>query len=249
MKDKMEVNDAKAVQELLKDLSQPADKPWFKFVFLSSSHHSYKYPEQHKIFTPIEKNPEAFLFNRNMDATGIYNDYKNSVNYLDHLFGQVRQQIAASKLAGNLMTVVTSDHGEEFNDNKSGYWGHGSNFTSYQTAVPFYLKMPQQDKAQTVESLTGHVDFAPTVLKSALNCVNPTSDYSSGYDLTSLPNKRAGLIMSSYKDKAYLIKDMIYATGLSIESYDVDNIQSKNPNFDYRALNELKQQESVFLKH
>lgn len=248
-KDKMEINDAKAVDALLEDLQQPSGKPWFKFVFLSSSHHSYTYPEQHKIFTPIETNPEAFLFDKHMDATGIFNDYKNSVHYLDSLFGSIRSQLAQSGLDNNLMTVVTSDHGEEFNDNKAGYWGHGSNFTSYQTAVPFYVQMPHQDIGASINTLSGHIDFAPTVLNSVINCSNPTSDYSSGFDLAELPEQRLGLIMSSYKDKAYLIDNKVYATGLTIESYSVNDIKNKNANFDYRSLNELKQQESSFLKH
>ncbi|NVK24790.1 MAG: sulfatase-like hydrolase/transferase [Gammaproteobacteria bacterium] len=248
MSEAMEVNDAKAVDALLADLKTPSDKPWFKFVFLSSSHHSYTYPDEHKIFTPIESNPEAFLFDKQMDETGIFNDYKNSVNYLDHLFGQIWQQLKESNLTGNLMTVVTSDHGEEFNDNRAGYWGHGSNFTTYQTAVPFYLQQPNQTQGADVNSLSGHVDYVPTVLASIAKCNNPVTDYSSGFNLMELPQQRVGLIISSYKEKAYLIDDKVYATGLSIDSYHVGDLKQKNQNFDYRSLNELKQQETAFLK-
>lgn len=249
MKDSMEIDDKNAVDALLKDLAKPSDKPWFKFVFLSSSHHSYTYPDEFKKFTPIEKNPEAFLFNKQMDATGLLNDYKNSVHYIDHLFGRIWQGMEQAGVTDNTMTIVTSDHGEEFNDNKAGYWGHGNNFTKYQTAVPFYLKMPASTNQQVHESaLTGHIDVAPTILKQVLNCENPVEQFSSGVDLLNLPEQKRGLIMSSYKDKAYLIDEHVYATGLSVSSYKLNNIKQKNNDFDFTGLNSLKKEERRFLK-
>lgn len=249
LKERVDINDRKAVDQLLTDLQKPSDKPWFKFVFLSSSHHSYYYPESHKIFTPIETNSEGFLFNKQMDSTGLFNDYKNSVHYIDSLFGAIWQAIEASKKDDNTLAIVTSDHGEEFNDNKEGYWGHGNNFTKYQTAVPMLIKHPNASSAFLNETkLTGHIDITPTILNVATNCINPTSDYSSGYNLFELPAKRSGLIISSYKDKAYLINDKVYATGLTVDSYQVDDIKLKNEKFEYSELNKLKQQETSFLK-
>ncbi|MDU0112918.1 sulfatase-like hydrolase/transferase [Psychrosphaera aquimarina] len=249
LKDKVYINDKLAVDALVKDLQTPSDKPWFKFVFLSASHHNYQYPEEHNLFQPVETNPEAFLFDKHMDGKPLFNDYKNSVNYVDSLFGELWSVLNATDVAHNTLTIVTSDHGEEFNDDNNGYWGHGSNFAKYQTAVPLIIKQPNQDVATSVNQLTGHIDVVPTILQQAIHCANPSSDYSSGFNLFELPEQRAGLIISSYKDKAYLIDGQVYATGLNIESYSVEDINQENEAFNYQKLNQLKEQESTLLNH
>ena len=250
-------DDFKAVSELLNDLQTPTDKPWFKFVFLSSSHHNYQYPKEYERFTPVETNPEKFLFNKDMDPGPLFNRYKNSVHYIDGLFGQIWQSMNAHQDMENTLTIVTSDHGEEFNDNGLGYWGHGNNFTQPQIAVPMMMQLPKsikqglgQASANPVEvnALSGHIDIVPTLMKQALNCENPISDYSVGEGLLDLPTSRAGLISASYKDKAYLIDDKVYATGLSVDSYSVFDLQQKNEDYDYSGLNRLKRQESALLK-
>lgn len=246
--DKTDVDDRNAVDALLKDLQTPSGKPWFKFVFLSSSHHAYDYPEQHKMFTPIETNPEAFLFDRDMDNTKLVNDYKNSLNYLDSMFGEIWQVMEQTGQISNTLSMVTSDHGEEFNDNKLGYWGHGNNFSQYQVAVPMLVKAPGQTEKAQVSQLSGHIDVVPTILQNATKCMNPSSDYSSGFDLFNLPEKRNGMIAASYKDKAYIIDEKVYATGLTVESYDIKDLKQTNEDFEFGKLNKLKGEETAFLK-
>jgi len=244
-------DDFKAVEELIADLKRPSDKPWFKFVFLSSSHHNYQYPEEYELYTPVETNPEKFLFNKHMDPQPLFNRYKNSVHYIDGLFGEIWQTMEQYQDVEDTLSIVTSDHGEEFNDNKLGYWGHGNNFSQPQIAVPMLMQLPkakQSSQPKEIALLSGHVDIVPTVLQEALSCTNPLSDYSTGFNLYELPEKRAGLISASYKDKAYLLDKTIYATGLSLESYSVFDLNQKNKDFDYAGLNRLKQEESSLLK-
>lgn len=245
---KMEVNDQKVVQQLIEDLKKPTDKPWFKFVFVSSSHHSYTYPKEFEKFTPIEKNPEAFVFNKYMDGTGLFNDFKNSMHFIDSLFGDIRDAMLENGLDKNTMTIVTSDHGEEFNDNKAGYWGHGSNFTSYQVAVPMAIKMPQQSSRTDINKLSSHIDVVPTIL-TKLGVNNSASDYANGVDLFDLPNQRAGLIFSSYKSTAYLVDDFVYAFDFSVSSYHKNDVKKENEKYNYKGLHKLKQEEQVMLKH
>ncbi|MDO6719973.1 sulfatase-like hydrolase/transferase [Psychrosphaera sp. 1_MG-2023] len=248
-------NDQGAVTKLLRDLRSGANeskKPWFKFVFLSSSHHNYQYPKELEKFVPIEKNPEKFLFNKDMDPVPLFNRYKNSVHFIDSMFGDIWQAVEETGQADDTFTIVTSDHGEEFNDNKLGYWGHGNNFTKVQLAVPMLVKPAKSnanDKPKKVTSLTGHIDVVPTILQNIANCQNPTTDYSNGFNLFQLPDHRDGIIAASYKDKAYLINGNVYATGLSVESYKVEDLNNKNEDFDYSGLNKLKQQESHLLQH
>ena len=243
-------NDRYVVDALLKDIKKDTlGKPWFKFIFLNASHHSYKYPEEHKLFLPVPDNSEGFVFNKNINSTPFINDYKNSLHYVDSLFEEIYSALKEQGLLENTILIVTSDHAEEFNENNKGYWGHGSNFTKYQTTVPFLLKLPRTNDYKEINQLTGHIDLVPTLLTEALGVKNETSDYSSGVNLLDSLPKNRGLIISSYVDKAYVIKNMVYANGLSFKSYKEDNIDNQNNDFDYNSLKILRLEETKFLKH
>ena len=243
--------DDAVVAEVIKDIQQPSEKPWFKFVFITATHHAYDYPESFTHFKPLPKNPEGYIFDKFTPREPFVNDYKNSVLYMDKQFSDLWTAIEAVNIADNTMAIVTSDHGEEFNDNNAGYWGHGSNFTEYQVAVPLILKQAKNNKQplpQSVNKLTGHIDIVPTIFSQELGCANPTSDYSNGFSLINVPDDRIGMITASYKDKAYIIDGKVYATGLSVESYDLKDINKKNDAFNYPKLNTLKSEEYLFLK-
>ncbi len=85
------------------------------------------------------------------------------------------------------------------------------------------------------------------ILSELLYCQTPISDYSSGYNLLDLPEQR-GIVMASYKDKAYLIGNGVYANGLKFESYDVNDYKVNNEAIDYKSINELRNMETAFLK-
>lgn len=245
-----DVNDTEVINRVIADLSKPSDKPWFKFVFLTATHHSYLYPKEYERYTPISVSSEAYMLDKFTDDQPYRNDFKNSVLYMDKLFGDLNTALQQSADNDNTLVLVTSDHGEEFNDNNAGYWGHGSNFTEYQVAVPMIIQQPKSRAAQApsmVSQMTGHVDVIPTIFEQVLAVNNPVSDYSNGFDLFALPNNRSGIISASYKDKAYIIGDFVYATGLSVESYSLKDLNQKNEQFNYKALNELKAEEHQFL--
>ncbi|NRB36829.1 MAG: sulfatase-like hydrolase/transferase [Pseudomonadales bacterium] len=237
-------DDLQVVADVKQSLSRSAvGQPWFKFVFLTSSHHNYDYPEKFKRFTPLPSNAEGFLFDQNSDADLYINDYKNALGFMDSLFAEIN---TALKERGddNTIVIVTSDHGEEFNDNHAGHWGHGRNFTRAQTHVPLIIKMPGQTKPQIINQRSAHVDIVPTLLLKA-GVKNPVSDFSSGYDLFHLPKQR-NIVAASYKDKAYIVGETIYSTGLFTDSYALDNFNLKNTDFDFSAIQSAKQEERDF---
>ena len=237
-------NDNRVINDFILSFDdENAGQPWFKFLFLASSHHSYHYPDDYKKFKPTPLNPEGFIFNQNTDPTPYLNDYKNSLHYIDSLFSKVKEQL--DKIDKNTIIIITGDHGEEFNDNQ-GYWGHGSNFTRYQTSVPLIISMPDNKVRIEVNRRSSHVDVVPTILRK-IGITNDISDYSSGHDLFNLPKKR-NLIFSSYKDKAYLIEDTIYSSGLFMDSYHVDDVNNKNIKYHIKQLNKMKNQEVMFFK-
>lgn len=239
------VSDQSLVNSLVKDLGKPTDKPWYKFAFVTSSHHNYDYPASAKVFNPVKENSEAYLFDKNVDAAPYLNDYKNSLYYVDSLFAQVNKALVQSGQADNTIVIITGDHGEEFNENKQGYWGHGSNFTKYQAAVPLVVALPKSSGG-VIRERSGHVDIAPTLLQEAIGCSNPVTDFSSGQNLFALPSDR-GLEIRSYKNKAYLFGDRIYTADFAIESYDVNDITKKYEDIEYNKINEIRKEMSRFL--
>src|SRR5207249_3295947 len=128
-----------------------------------STHYSYYYPPANARFWPHRKLNVALAGDRSMIGSYL-NDYRNSVNYVDGLVGDVVRSLEAAGLMGNTIVVVTGDHAEEFNDNGAGYWGHSSNFTEYQTHVPMVMYVPGQPPRR-VTAVTTHVDIPTTLIQ------------------------------------------------------------------------------------
>jgi membrane-anchored protein YejM (alkaline phosphatase superfamily) len=234
-------NDSKVIDLAIKDI-KANDKPWFKFIFLTSSHYSYKYPKKFNKFKPVASNMEAFLIDKNIDSKPYLNKYKNSLFYSDYLVGKLLSNVDLN----NTIIIITADHAEEFNENKAGIWGHGSDFTIFQTQVPLIVYFPGC-KHTLIKKRTSHVDIAPTVLKY-LGIKNKTQDFSNGINLLgNIPRKR-DLIFSSYKNRAYLINDTIISIGLFTKQYNMYNINKTDANIDIQKVQALRKEENRFLK-
>jgi membrane-anchored protein YejM (alkaline phosphatase superfamily) len=233
-------NDSKVIDLAIKDI-QVDDKPWFKFIFLTSSHYSYQYPKKFNKFKPAASNMEAFLINKNIDSKPYLNKYKNSLLYSDYLIGKLLSNVNLN----NTIIIITADHAEEFNENKAGIWGHGSDFTIFQTQVPLIIFLPNS-KYRLINQRTSHVDIAPTILKY-LGIKNKTQDFSNGINLLDhIPTKR-DFIFASYKNRAYLINDTIISIGLFTKQYNIYNINKTDVESNIRKIQELRKEENRFL--
>ena len=248
LKDPAELADQKLIEKLIADLQSDSASPQFKFVFLTSSHHHYNYPPRFEKFKPVPANSEGFIFDKNIDPAPFVNDYQNALLYEDDLINRVINVLKSTGKIKHTLLVITGDHAEEFNDNRAGYWGHGSNFTLYQTQVPLIIYNPKDSLPAAYDFPTGHIDIVPTLLKDYLGCRNPVSDFSSGINLEAVKKNSRSFIQTSYKDKAYLIDSIVYSTGLMVKSYYVDDIKKKNTSYDIKRINALRKEESRFLK-
>jgi len=65
--------------------------------------------------------------------------------------------------------------------------------------------------------------------------------------LFDLPESR-GVAMSSYKDKAYLVADTVYSSGLLTNKYHINNLNRKPDTIDYQQLQILRHQDNHFFK-
>ncbi len=196
------------LQWLEKHQSANAKSPFFGFVFFDSLH-GYSLPDDYpRKFSPAWETARHLALNPSLDPTPYRNLYNNITHFQDSLAGAILDDLRERRLIDNTVVMVTSDHGEEFNDSGKNYWGHNSNFTPYQTQVPMVIHWPGRTPGR-LDQVTSHQDVAPTLLTNLLDCSNPADDYSSGRNLFAddlQPLK--SLIMANYSSLAiYNIPD------------------------------------------
>lgn len=250
-------SDRSVVNSYLRNNANPNNdasnhKPQFNFVFLTSSHSPYKYPSEYALFHPVPAVKAGYAFNKNSDSTVYKNDYYNSLAYVDSLLGEILQQLEETGALENTWVIITGDHGEEFNENKAGFWGHGSNFTRWQTQTPLLVRAPntyrraQQAGAQAELHLSTHQDIAPTILQEVLGCTTPAAAYSNGENLFNLPEKRTSVI-SSYYNHAYWVDGTVLdrSTG---KQYQWNDFNQRSAAIDNTQLRSLREAERRFLK-
>ena len=82
----------------------------------------------------------------------------------DRELGKLLDALQERGLYDELTIVVTSDHGEEFNEH-GGFW-HGTTLYDEQVRVPLLVKLPQSRRGGTVvRHWVQSIDLMPTVLK------------------------------------------------------------------------------------
>jgi len=183
------------------------DQPFFAFLFYDSPH-SFDMPPDYDVpFKPNGPRVNYIELHGLKDPEPFYNRYLNSVHYVDGLIGEALQMIESRGLMENSVIVITGDHGQEFNDSKRGYWGHNSNFTRFQTGVPFMLYAPDLPPRR-YEHRTSHFDVVPTLLQTQFECETPFSSYSVGHSLFAAGGRET-LLMSEYADFAIVQPDLI----------------------------------------
>lgn len=205
---------------------QAAGTPFFGFAFYKSSHFSYYYPKESARFTPAHKLNIA-LAGPDRDPTLFLNDYRNAVSYIDGLVGDLLTQLEASGVLDNTIVIITSDHGEEFNDNRANYWGHTSNFTGFQTRVPLVVYVPWE-KPRRVTEVTAHVDIPPTILEQGLGCGENVDDYSNGRNLFGPLGPERPVVIGSYINHAVVMGDDVYSVyPMYVQKYKLWNVKEK----------------------
>ena len=242
-RDKQSIDD---FEHFLKQRSR--DEPYFGFLFLDSAH-GYDVPDGFEKFKTQWDRVDHVKLNNEFDREPYFNRYKNSLYFLDHEIGHLFDRMSARGDMDNTVVIVTSDHGEEFNDLKQNYWGHGSNFSKYQTQVPLLVIWPNKDR-QVILYRTSHYDVAPTILTELLGCKNPMSDYSVGKNLFDRHSQRRWLLIHSYFNYGLVTPDRIVST-FPVGGYEIRDQFNKlivNAELDSRTGLEVLREVSRFYR-
>lgn len=209
---KSDGRDRAIISALQQDIraSQAAQRPWFGFVFLDSTHAPYHMPDGYPpVATPMAADIDFLKFGPEHDPTPELNRYRTAVHYADSLIGSLLDDLRAQGLAEDTIVLVTGDHAEEFNDLKLNYWGHNGNFSDYQLQVPFVLHWPGMAAGRDART-SSHEDWVPTLMRHALGCENALSDFSTGQDLLAEPQGPRALVVESWSQRAIRHGEAIY---------------------------------------
>jgi uncharacterized protein len=175
-------------------------KPFFGFMFYDSTHGYSSPPDYPKKFQPVWANVDYLKLNNATEEQPMFNMYKNSANFIDGLIGRVTAELKKKSLLENTIVLISSDHGQEFNDNHLNYWGHNSNYSDAQTHVPLVIYWPGR-AFQEFTNRSDHYDVVPTFMHDVLGCKTESRQYSSGDDLFE-KNSHSWIIMGRRDDFA-----------------------------------------------
>ena len=214
----------KQITREFKKFIQDTSSPFFSFVFYDAAHSFCVGDSPTSIFQPSIAVCDRLTYTSHTDPLPTFNRYKNALYYIDKLVAEDLALLKKRHLLDNTLVLISADHGNEFNDNHQGYWGHASNFTRYQIQIPLIIHWPGQ-KPRMVKHLTSHYDIIPTLLYRILGLQNPVADYSIGQ---SLFNKTPPpfLLTHSYTSVG-LVNEKKIITIYPSGYYQIQNLQAK----------------------
>jgi membrane-anchored protein YejM (alkaline phosphatase superfamily) len=201
-------------------------KPFFGFLFFESAPGGCKPGYEQP--TPVRAGATRMEERRSC--------YDTAIHHADAQVGAVLDDLAARGLADSTIVVVTSDHGQEFDENGLGFHGHGSSYSPYQLHTPFLLRWPGKAPG-AVTRRTSHNDVAPTLLTEVFGCANPPSDYSSGGSLFTGP-EWSWLVAASYTGFAVVEPERVtISSGVYFETRNASDYRVQSaPHLDRDVL-------------
>lgn len=189
------------------DVPAEERRPFFGFLFFDELHSMNLPAGAEKKFPTDWENPKYEKLGKNTDPAPFFNLYKNDAHWLDGQLKRVFDDLRERGLLEDTIVVLTGDHGQEFNENGNGVWGHGSAFSEPQLKVPFILfdaSLPPKTHAHW----TSHYDASVTLLQNYLHCGNAPGDYSVGKNLFD-ETPREWLLVGHPEQFAVVEKDRI----------------------------------------
>lgn len=201
--------DRRVVSDMVAFLDEPrrGEQPFFGFLWLNSVH-SYDVLEGATPFKPSLQHINYLALNQDYDPTPYFNRYRNALHFVDGEVGKVLDALERNRLLDDTLVIITSDHGEEFNDTGKNYWGHNGNFSPWQVKVPLLVRWPAWGAGEQ-GYLTSHYDLAPTLLSGALGCRTAPGAYAIGMPLRETQARRQFLPVFDYNDTGIYEPDRV----------------------------------------
>ena len=118
----------------------------------------------HLMLDDAKKNPKKYAFTKR-DKERIEALHDGEISYHDEYFGKFLAKLRELGLDEDTIIVVTSDHGEEFQEH--GSWGHGHSVYQELLGVPLMFRWPGVIPANArIGPVVSTLDIGPTVLEA-----------------------------------------------------------------------------------
>lgn len=146
--------------EVLGEISNDK-KPFFLFL---------NYNDPHKPYTPPPGFTDRIQTKEVLDEKKM--NYLGEVAFVDEELGKVFLELKNKNLWDNTMILITADHGEVMHvahaispfTGTNTYYGHGQDLFLENIHVPLLVKLPNENKKQSISTMTRSIDLYPTVL-------------------------------------------------------------------------------------
>jgi len=200
--------DRSITKQALQFLAAKQTKPFFLHLLYNAAHGYCQQQSFPDVFQPVINQCARIAVTNDTDPVPYRNRYLNAVYFIDQEVGKLLQLIKEKGYLQNSIVIITSDHGQEFNDNQQNYWDHAGNFTRAQVQVPLLIHWPG-DPLRKIHYLTSSYDLVPTLLQRLFTCKNPVSDYSIGQNLLQEGNRLPFILAGSYVNMGIITADSI----------------------------------------
>ncbi len=95
--------------------------------------------------------------------------YDGEISYTDAELGRLFDFMREIKLFDRSLIVITSDHGEQFQDHD--LWRHSNSLYQQLVHVPLLVKYPGQNEGKVVNNWVASIDIVPSILRQlGLDC-------------------------------------------------------------------------------
>jgi len=220
-------------------------RPFFLYIHYLGPHYPYLPPPPYnKFFWQGDITEEKYNFMRDfikqtwsgqIRQTSMLNfiisQYDGGIRYTDDYIKALLEELQASGLNKNTLVILTSDHGESFQEH--GKFFHGDTIYDELIHIPLIMRLPgilSQDKV--ISNLVRHVDIVPTVL-NILGISIPK--FIQGVNLMPLIQGKADFKLNVFSE---FISDERYLKGIRTEKWKTIQIyESQKSTYSYELYN------------
>ncbi len=127
---------------------QSRDRPWFGFINFFDAHREYWSPRDYRtmfaddsaLAPAVPRFPPPPNSGRRYGRIVPVVEYDRAIRYTDDEIGKILTELERRGVLQNTIVIITSDHGEEFEEH--GFVGHGNSLYLPSLAVPLVMALP-----------------------------------------------------------------------------------------------------------
>ena len=153
------------------EAKQDPNRPWFGFINFFDAHREYWSPREYRTLFAGDSARAPAVPHRlpPQDAGGRYGskapiaDYDRAIRYTDDEIGKLLAELERRGALRNTVVIITSDHGEEFEEH--GFIGHGNSLYLPSLSVPLVIAFPGRIPGNVrVPQVVSNRDLAATMM-------------------------------------------------------------------------------------